>query len=448
MIFVFLILVGIRTVWLTTGLELSIPELKWLLIGERLGDGFTMYKDLYDSTAPLAAFVYKVLDLVFGRSRFAHIVLSTMILIFQAGMFNSILLRNKAYSENSYLPAFFYVICASSVLDFMSLSPQLMSLTFVLAALNQVFRRIDNVVTDELFLSSGLFIGIAIGFYFPAIIFFPALLLSFLLFSTAILRRLLLFVYGTFVVLLLTFGYFIWRNAGQDFLTDFFYLGVIKPKIYYVSLFQYLEIGAVLLVTGLLSLSVIFTYRSTQFQLKMQQVMGLFLLAAILIAFITRELMSADLLFVVPSLSFFMVYFFLNLKKRFWKFLMPYLIVLGLLFYPKIWLTYNSENDLLVKPVTIHTQSSDRVMGIGLDVSEYQNCVFTGPFLDPFISERKLTDINFYDGAPQVYQAIEGSNADLVIDRMDIADKLFHRFPLLGKDYKKEAKDVYRKINN
>ena len=369
-IFVFLILVAIRAVWIAVGLPLSIPELKWLLVGERLGDGFTMYRHLYDHTGPLSAFIYKNLDIIFGRSRWVHMIFSTILVIVQASMFNSIMLRNKAYDENTYLPAFFYVVCMSAVMDFFALSPQLMALTFILASLDQIFRRIDNIVTDRLFVTSGIYLGLAAGFYLPAIVFFPIFLLSLLLFSSAILRRLILLIYGTLVVFLIISGYFIWRNAGQEFVVDYFQIGLGKPKIFYITFIEYLQIGGALFISWLISLSVIFTVRSTNYQQKMQQVMVFFIVAAILIAFISRDLMSSDLVFFIPTISFFLVYYFLTLKRRFWKIVMPFLIVFGLLVYPNFWIKSNPNCNLMVKPSSITASPNQKVLGIGLPISE------------------------------------------------------------------------------
>ena len=131
-----------------------------------------MYSQTFDYTAPLATLVYKYLNLIFGRSYFIHYGFSSLVIVFQAGIFNQLLLKNKAYDENSYLPAFLYTILMISVPDFMTLSPQLMSLTFILLALRNVLRRIDNQVTDELFLNSGIYIGIATMIYLPSFVFF------------------------------------------------------------------------------------------------------------------------------------------------------------------------------------------------------------------------------------------------------------------------------------
>ena len=167
-----------------------------MLLGEWLDEGFMMYRQTYDYTGPIAAVIYKGLNIVFGRNVLAYRALSTLLITLQSGIFNSILLKNKVYSENSYLPAFLFAILSASVTDFMTLSPQLISLTFILLALRNIIRRIDNQATDELFLSSGIYVGVATMIFLPASVFLLVFLFSLILFSSAIPRRLLIYLFA------------------------------------------------------------------------------------------------------------------------------------------------------------------------------------------------------------------------------------------------------------
>jgi hypothetical protein len=53
---------------LLNGVPVLSPELKWMLVGERMDQGFMLYTGIWDNTAPLSACVYWLIDLVFGRS--------------------------------------------------------------------------------------------------------------------------------------------------------------------------------------------------------------------------------------------------------------------------------------------------------------------------------------------------------------------------------------------
>ena len=447
MIFVFLILVIVRTVWMIWGLPLSVPELKWLLVGERLGDGFVMYRDLYDHTGPLAAGVYQLLDVVFGRARWVHIVFSTILITIQAGILNNLLLRNKAFEENTYVPAFLYVIVMSGVMDFFALSPQLMSLTFLLLSLNHIFRRIDNVVSDELFVYTGLYLAIATCFYIPSGIFLLIFLLGFILFSSAVARRLLMLVFNSFLVLVGIWMYFYWFKAGWDFVNDFFIVGFTKPITYYIGRLDLLLSSMVLVIVGMFGLFALFTIRVTNFQQKIQQMMLAFIVAALLITFFSVDLMTADLVFFVPPVAFFLTHYLLNLRRRIWKALMPSLVIIGLIGYPAFLLQKGTLDSMIVDEVEIGIKG-ESLMGIGIPVAYYSNYKISGPFLDDYVSRKKLRDIDYYDSASEVYEALLKSTPKIVIDQWGEAEKLFFQFPEFGKRYEKVGEDTYLLINN
>lgn len=446
LIFIFLILVGVRLAWMLTGLAFSVPELHWLLIGQRLSDGFVMYREVYDHTGPLAAMVYKWLDVLFGQSRWAHWVISTFLVIVQAGILNNVLLKNKAYDENNYLPAFFYVMLTCGLSDFFALSPQLLSLTFVLLSLSHIFRRIDNVVTDELFLSSGIYLGIATFFYLPAAVFFLAFLLSFVLFSSAVLRRLLLFVYGAGLVFLLIWCYYFWFEAHRDFAFSFFYAGLFTSGSYGLTLGQTLLAAAAILLVSLLGFSTLFSQRFTNFQQKMQQVMVLFFVGGGLIIWLTRERITADLLFLLPTAAYFLVYYVLGLRRRFIRFLLPWIIVLGVLLYPIFWMRQPASESLLVAPSKLPF-THEKLMGIGLSPEHYIGQQLAGPFLDKRISQERLKGLDYYGQAAELYEVIERSSPSVIIDSLGVMPKMLDRFPRLAEAYEQKNEGYYVRRN-
>lgn len=427
------------------GLPVSTLELKVLLIGERLGNGFVMYKETFDYTGPLAAMVYKWLDFSFGSSRWVHVVFSTLLIILQAGILNSILLRNKAFEENNYLPAFLYVILMSSTMDFFVLSPQLMSLTFVILSLNQIFRRIDNVVTDELFLLAGVYTGLATFFYLPSIIYFVTFLLSFIVFSTAVLRRLVIFIYGFGIVFLVIAAYYFWYDSLTDLWTYFVVGGFIKEKTFFVNYSELLEIGYVVLGTLIISLTVFITVRFTNFQQNMLRVMFLFVIAGILSMMIAPELSPADLLFLVPPVAFFLTHYFLTLRKKLFRAVMPIVIIFGLLIYP--FLIKGAMNDFIIRDYE-NTITNQKVMLLGSDSRAYIGNEIASPFIDEYTSKKKLAGLDYFQKASALYTIIVESDAAVIIDEWGQVPKIFERFPDLEQRYQKREDGNYWKISN
>lgn len=424
--------------------DLSYMELKWLLLGQWLDKGFSMYAETYDYTGPFAVFVYKYLDFLLGRSALLHHIMNAIVIIIQAGIFNGLLIKNKAYDESNYLPAFLYMILMVCVPDFMSLSPQLLSLTFVLLALKNVLRRIDNQVTDELFLNSGISIGIATMIYLPAAIFFFVFLISLILFSTAVLRRVLLYLFGFILMFAVTYIYFFWTGNDAVFMNSFMFQSLRMKSFEMLSSQETLLLSASFIFISLISVvKTIGSARLTNFQQKIQQVIWLMLLGGIATFFLSNEDAGLELVFITPVIAYFLTHYFILLKKRFFQFAMPFIIIVGALIY-SILIYSNWSDSLLVKKEL--TEGNTMILGSNLNY--YVDSEAGSPCFNDELSQTAFEGLNYYGSATRIYELLIKANPDLIIDEMDVADQLFNRFPTLEKEYRKDGTNRYRRISN
>lgn len=441
---VFLILLAVRSAGFFMELPLLEPQFKWLLLGERLAEGFQMYSQTYDYTGPLAAYTYKLLDLVAGRSWFMHQVIATLLVMIQAGILNVILLRNGAYNENNYFPAFFYVLASSAIPDAFALSPQLMSLTFILLSLNNIFRRIDNVVTDELFLYAGLYLGVAVLFYLPAVVYFIVLLSSLLLFSSPASRRLFLFFYGLLIPLVVAFCYFYWFEAHWAFIDSFLLRGIFNAKSFQVAPMEILKFSSLTILLLLLTvIPVLASGKYANFQTKMQQVMILTVGGGILAILVGVELGPSQLIFFIPALSFFLSHYILLLKKPFYQLTIPYLLVILLVAFP--WLPFQRTALELDKKDTTPDQS---LLYFGNEISTFQSYRIASPFIDEKLSRQWLHKVDYYQPAARIYDNLMASDPDVIIDEQGIVGKLFFRYPNLESRYEKRGDRYVKKAPN
>ena len=420
---------------------------KWLLLGDWLAQGHTMYSEAYDYTGPLSSFIYKWFDLVFGNTRWTHIVGSTFLIIFQAGILNNIFLKNKAFDENTYVVAFIYVILMCGVMDYYMLSPQLMSMTFVIISLNNIFRRIDNEVTDELFLTSGIYLGLATFFYFPAVVYLVTYLLSFVIFSTAILRRLLLLAYGTGLVFLVIWGYFFWFDSSFDFLQSFFVNGLLREKVFHLTYQEFFLQSSVILLSLALSLTVFFTARFSNFQQKIQRVMFLFLLAAIVSMLISPELNGADILFSIPSTAFFLSHYLLLLRKRWKRAIIPSFLIFLIVLFPFYW-NQKITSSFFLDSYEGSSVQDRRIMLIGDQMSIYKGNKIASPFIDEYSSRIRMEGLRYYEDAASIYDAVISANPDLIIDEWDVYPQMKRIFPLWASQFKEVSPGKYEKISN
>lgn len=427
---------------------MSDMELKFLLLGERLGDGFIMYKDAYDYTSPLSAFVYKWLDFVFGRSRGVHHFVSSILICINATTLNLLLIRNRAYQENNYLPGLFYILFSFAIPDFFALSPQLMSSTFIILALNNVFRRVDNQASDELFLFAGIYLGVATLFYLPSIVFFIVFLIALIAFSTAILRRLTLYLYGSLIPLLIAFGYFYWVDGADYLMEAVFGRGILSDRVFYVSgsvFWSFLFLPAIWLL-----LSFIQTFSRAKlgiYESKILQIMILFGMAGVVCILIDVEFSPNQIVLFLPLIAYFMTHLVISLKRRAVKFIVPYLIILSLL-PAQYYFVYSRQSTMPIAREVAWGFSNKKMMILDDELNGYLNQRIASPFIDPKLSKDNLVYLDYYKTASELYTALAKNPPEVIIDNWGVMDRIFYRFPLLEERYRVGSSNRYYLISS
>ncbi len=423
----------------------SYYELKWLLLGEWLNQGFTMYSETFDYTGPIAVFIYKYLTLIFGRSAFVHYGLSSILIIFQAGIFNQLLLKNKAYDENSYLPAFLYMILMVSVPDFMTLSPQLLSLTFILLALRNVLRRIDNQVTDELFLNSGIYIGVATMIYLPSMVFFLVFLFALILFSTAATRRLTLYLFSFLLAFSMCALYFYWRGDFLVFVDMYLIQNLLMESRSALSISEMSIISAGLVTIFFLSVLKTFgSARLTNFQQKIQQVIWLMFFGGIATFFLSNEKTLLELAFIVPVIAYFWTHYFILVRRRIFQMIMPGLLIFGLLFYS----TYVYQNYTESLKVIEKEETTEGTMVLDSNLNYYLDHKINTPCFNQHLAIRAFQGLDFYGSAGNIFMLFQKADPTFVIDEIGIMPRLMARFPKIEEEYQRVGSNRYRRTNN
>lgn len=443
---VLILILAIRLPLLWSGIPLITPELKWLLIGEKLADGGLIYRDLWDHIGPFSALVYEWLHRCFGRTDIPFKVLSIVITFIQAGIFNLFLLRNKAFNANTYVPALIYVFAMHISFDFMTLSPILMGMTFVLLAINNLFKRMDNTTRDDLFLHMGIYLGVATLFYQPFFLYFIVIIVSLLLFTGSIIRRMLLMVYGYFLVISLVGFYFYWFDSWSMFRIAFLESAFIVEPVMYITTSELIIIS--LIPFCLLVYSIFKTYqlgRYINYQLKIQRVMLFFLFSGIASLFLTKEFTAYQLIYFVPGLAFFGTHYLLGIKKWYIAELNTLtftgLILIGCLFPLKNWLYVdrfvNFEN------LSVQTSSlSELIEGksiwvTGNDIDLYQSGKLATPYLNWDISRQSLNNTDYYDHLTEIYLHMKEDMPEVIVDNQGIIPQLFEKLPTINMHYQK-----------
>lgn len=440
-----LLLLVIRIPIFISGVPFILPELKWLLIGERLGSGdYVMYQDLWDYSAPFSVFVYKWLFILFGKTRIPYFVISVMLVVVQAGIFNNVMLRNKAYNTNSYVPALIYMVFMNAFFDFMTLSPVLLSMTFVLMAMNNLFMRMDNQTKDELFIFTGVYLGIASLFYLPSLWFFIITILSLILYTGSILRRMLLLIYGFVMVCCFTSLYFYWFD---DYLIAQHH---VFESLWAIESIMYLNWTELMLVSIVpLAVFLVSFYKMKKlgkyinFQEKIQQVMLMFFVSGFLALMLSKEVSTYQLIFFVPTVAFFVSHFLL-LVKNWWMAELNFafvivLVILNHLLFANNWFhvdQFVNYDSLKVQESRYESLTSGkRLLVLGDEINHYQNATLATPYLNWDLSQIQLKNLNYYDNSAEVFVNFKEDLPEVIVDQEQTIPMLFKTMPTIASQY-------------
>ncbi|PIB36318.1 hypothetical protein BFP72_13400 [Reichenbachiella sp. 5M10] len=442
----FLLLLLIRVSVIVSGVPPIMPELKWLLLGERLSqDGMLMYRDVWDYTAPLSVFVYKWLHILFGKSRLSYQLMSMLLVAFQAMIFNNIMLKNKAYNTNSYVPALIYVITMNFCFDFMTLSPVLMAMTFILLALNNLFKRMDNHTQDELFIFTGIYLGVATMFYLPSIFYVLVTLIALLLYTGSIFRRMLLLFYGFLMVLVLTALFFYWNDGFSVF-----YHHVYK-SLWSIGAYNYLSVKGFLLMLmvpgAILGFSLFKVYKMgkfVNFQSRIQSVMLMFLVSGLFAFTILKERSTFQFIYFVPVWAFFITHYLLLIRN--WilaeaSFLLVLVLLLSNFFFPlKGWMYVDriiGFDELIVQESEYATLTEGKkILVIGEGLRHYQRASIATPYLEWRLSKELLSNLDYYDNSAEVFRQLNAELPEVIIDEKQVVPELFEMMPTIAAQYR------------
>ena len=452
------LLILIRLPFLFTPLPLLIPELNWMLVGEQMSNGFLMYRDIWDNTSPLSAVVYWLVTSVFGRSQVAFQLVAMFFSITQAVYFNYMTNTRQLFTERNYVPGLVYVLFLNLSFDLCTLTPMLMSTTFLLLALGTVIKQMERQgVTDEVF-EIGFYLGVATLFYLPSAIFIIWGAVSLIFFTGATFRQHSLMFLGFAFPVLVT-GLVFYFSGGLGDLNRNLLASVFRVKQYKFNDFESLFVALFTpLVLGVLGLFKTFNFtRFVNIQTRSQQIMVLWLVVAFLSILLMPFL--APMLFVVfiPVLAFFTTNYFLLFKKKFW--IAELIFTAATVTILVVFYQGNATNaadlgathlqSLRVKPALLPTNIvQKKILVIGNDAGEYKDNQLATPYLNWNLAKYDLQNLDYYDSVISVLGHFNADPPEYIIDKENIVPQLMRRVPQLEAQYQPTTrKGIYKKIN-
>jgi hypothetical protein len=452
---VFLILLAIRVIAYKIGIPITEPELTWLLVGERMADGFTLYKEVWTDLEPFSAGIYFLLDLLFGKSTFVYFVGSIVLVALQALILNLGLNQHKVFKDPSALPALFYVLFSSIFFDFYTLSPVLLGLTFMIMAFNMIcFQSRITTSGEERFFYIGLLTGIASLFYLPYALFLLFALTAIGFYSlTSVKKQMILILAFSFPYLVILIYYFWIDNLGNYY--EQVWLPLLNTTPYFMidlpTIIKIIVLPALLLLaaTG----AIIARGKFIHYQYKIIKIAGLWLITAVVALFFERSISSHLLLMFVPPLAFFTTHLFLISSKSklvsegffFAMFGGIFLISFYALKKPD---TYTQTH--LIKTVPPQMKklkvTDKKILVLGNNKEYYINNRISGPYISWEASKWLFEDLKKYQNVSVVYETFELNKPDYVVDSDKKMEALSLVIPQLKKEYERiDSTNIYKR---
>jgi hypothetical protein len=450
------LLVLLTLLWLPLFLDsppLTLPELKSMVLGEKVAEGRMLYTDIIDSTPPLASWFYGLCDVMFGRNITARHLATLLILFFQSFYFGIVLLNKKVFAENTYVPTLLFSLLTLLSFDMLSLTADLAAFGFLLLAINALLTEIEfRVQRDETIFNLGLYISLAMLFRFSYGIYLPGFILILILFTRSSIRKYLLLLTGFGLPhLVLVCVYYLDGNV-ETIWSRFYLVNLITGPFHLIGLKSLLilsSVPAVFLVIAFFALNR--GGRLTNYQSQVLQAMFMLFVVALVQIFFTSDLRPQSLLPLMVPISFFLTHFLLMIRRRkfaemnTWIFMLGIVGIMYLARYQKI---VSVDYSRLMAGASSLEFSSKRVLVLDDDPQAYVDNTIAPALIDWRLSKEIFDQPDYYDHVLLINRLFMNDPPEVIIDPENRMEKFFERIPRLRAQYKRAAQGHWEMVRN
>jgi hypothetical protein len=448
---VLLVLVlALRLPLLWLGLPVTAAELRLLLLGEGVAGGAWPYRDLYDSTAPLAAAGAGLLELAWNRPVLLYRAAALGLLLVQALRFNAVLNRADVHPERGYLAALTYLVVGSVTAALDTLSPLLVGHTFIIFSLSALIPTSREGYDNRRLFRAGFLVGLAALCYLPLAFFVLLGLFAVLIFAANSFRSALLLVCGFLSPYALVATVFLYVGALPNFGAMHLERG-LRPTVAAADglppavAWPLLAGVAVLLILALLRTAS--TALGLVFQAKFRQLQLVWLLVAVAVLVIGRGLAPGSLLLLLPPLSYFGLFLWQRLLGRAgWLTELLFVAMLGLVVVLRYrdlvpglagLLRLPAESAFSPRPNPAYRRlaAGRPVLVLGPDRRAYVEHPAARPYLDWTLAQGDFGHLNEYAAVVRVARSLGPQPPAYLLDQNKLLPRLRYLLPQLFGRY-------------
>ncbi|MCK6616844.1 MAG: hypothetical protein L6Q51_04295 [Cyclobacteriaceae bacterium] len=422
---------------------ITLVELKGMVIGEKVAEGFMPYSEIIDHTAPLASWFYGFCDWLLGRSLLARHIFACIILFLQSAFISMVFIEKKAFTENTYVPSFLFSVLTLIAFDVITLTADLAAFGFLLLALNNLFKQIEfRVQRDETLVNMGLYLSLSSLFLFSYSFFLAAFFLLMILFTRSTLRQYLLLLFGFSLPHALFFAFYFMSDAHTGLIQQFYQTNFFIGRSSLISLTTLLIVCSVPLIYLLLALIVLNrNARLTKYQSQLLQAMFLWFVFALLHAWLSPDLRPQTLLPVAPAVAFLLTHFFLLIRRRRFVEFYAWVFVVGVTttgYLSRYELLPVNWSGLFV-PASTHLVTGKKILVLGDHPELWVQNRLSPPFVNWELSRAVFDNANEYRSVLLVNKLFKADPPEIIIDPENRMQAFYNRLPALAARYKKSA---------
>jgi hypothetical protein len=433
---------------------LTYPELKTMVIGEKLNEDKSMYTGLVDNSAPLAAWFSEAIDSLFGRSLLARHILAFILLFLQAAYVGIMFILRKAFNENTYIPALLFCLLSFVSYDTLAFSGELIGLTFMLFALNSLFKEIEfRVQRDETIFNLGLFISLASLCSFAFCVYLFCVMIILFFFTRTTIRKFLLLIFGFLLPHLMVIS-IAYLSGSLSKMWPYFYVANLGfSREVFISTKSLMVLGALPALYFVISVFMLQREaRFSKYQSQLLQVMFLWIGFSVVYVLYCKDLRPQSMIVFVPGLAFLFTHFFLFIRRRRYAEINIWILLVGIVSISYL-ARYNKLESVDYRLLTVSDEAAGaslnhkRVLALENNLLLFRNNTLATPYLNWSLSESIFRNPEYYENITEVYHMFKADPPQVIVDKENLMKPFLERMPEIKKQYLRMG-EVYNQVSS
>lgn len=251
--------------------------------------------------------IYRFVEAYLPSNYLWNVILATVLIFINAAQINYIVIKNRIARDINLYPGMVFVLLSALHKDMFWLSPQLISLSLLLAAINNLFRIYQKPKSAGFLFNAGFFIGLATLFYMPYSLFLFFAIISMLVLRKFVVRELIQMLTGFFLVFFFLAFIQFWNDLDFNFVEIFLLQFKWSFSFSHYSLNEWIILGFTFAMIFVVSANYRkFTIKkSIQSQKKVNLIYWLMIIGFLTLPFIPTVFIFPSLLVIYVSYAIF-----------------------------------------------------------------------------------------------------------------------------------------------